>query len=157
MNPLRPVSGSNQRRRIFAYELVIVLAMVAGITALSLPNLWRKPVDVALRTTALDMAAMMRATRSDAVRRNKERAFLIDPAQRTYWSDVIPALRPIPSNLGINTVFSAQAGVPASSGRYAFFADGTASGGTITLREGHATATIVVDRLTGSAVVQWTR
>lgn len=138
-------------------ELVIVLAMVAGITALSLPNLLRQPVDLALRTTALDMAAVMRATRADAVRRNNERAFLIDPAQRTYWSDANPAPRPIPAALGIDTEFSAQARISASAGRYAFFADGTASGGKIVLREGAATATIAIDGLTGNAEVQWTR
>ncbi len=138
-------------------ELIVVLAMVAAITALSLPNLWRKPADIALRTTALDMAAMMRATRADAVRRNNERAFLIDPAQRTYWTDAQPAPRAIPAALGIDAEFSARTRETALSGRYAFFADGTSSGGKIVLREGAATATISIDGLTGNAEVQWTR
>jgi general secretion pathway protein H len=138
-------------------ELVIVLAMVAGIAALTLPNLWRKPVDLALRTTALDMAAMMRATRAEAVRRNNERAFLVNPAQRTYWSDASPAPRPIPASLGIDAQFSAPERTLAGSGRYAFFADGTASGGRIVLREGAASATIAIDGLTGNAEVRWAR
>lgn len=138
-------------------ELVVVLAIVAAIAALSLPNLWRKPVDLALRTTALDMAAMMRATRTDAVRRNNERAFLVNPAQRTYWSDVNPAPRPIPASLGIDAQFSAREPASAGAGRYTFFADGTASGGSIVLREGAASATIAIDGLTGNAEVKWTR
>ena len=157
MTTLRPLPVRSGDDGFSLLELVIVLAMVAGITALSLPNLWRRPVDVALRATALDMAAMMRATRADAVRRNGERAFLIDPAQRTYWSDANPAPRPIPASLGIEADFSARARVQTTSGRYAFFADGTASGGAIVLREGTTTATIAINGLTGNAEVQWSR
>ena len=157
MTTLRPLPVRSGDDGFSLLELVIVLAMVAGITALSLPNLWRRPVDVALRATALDMAAMMRATRADAVRRNSERAFLIDPAQRTYWSDANPAPRPIPASLGIDAEFSARVRVQTTSGRYAFFPDGTASGGAIVLREGTATATIEINGLTGNAEVQWSR
>ena len=157
MTTLRPLPVRSGDDGFSLLELVIVLAMVAGVTALSLPNLWTRSGDLALRTTALDMAAMMRATRADAVRRNGERAFLIDPAQRTYWSDANPALRPIPASLGIEADFSAPARVQTTSGRYAFFADGTASGGAIVLREGTTTATIAINGLTGNTEVQWSR
>lgn len=160
MKTFLPTKFRSSDKGFSLLELVIVLAIVAGITALSLPNIWRRPAGLALRTTALDMAAMMRATRADAVRRNNERAFLIDPAQRIYWSDAYPAPKPIPGILGVDTEFSARARVSlasGASGRYAFFADGTASGGKIVLREGAAVATIAIDNLTGNAEVRWTR
>lgn len=138
-------------------ELVVVLAIAAGIAALSLPNVWRKPAGLALRATALDMASMMRAARSDAVRSNNERGFLVNPAQRIYWSDANTAQRPIPHSLAIDATFSALEPSSAGSGRYTFFADGTASGGKIVLREGNQAATIFIDGLTGNAEVQWTR
>lgn len=138
-------------------EMLVVLAIISGIAAFTLPNVWRRPPDLALRDTALDMAAMMRATRAGAIRANGERAFEIDPSNRRYWSDIAPAPRAIPAVLSIGASFRAEAQNAGKGGRVAFYADGTASGGSIVLREGQSSATIAVDWLTGNATVDWSR
>ena len=138
-------------------EVIVVLAIAASVMALVLPNIWRKPPDIALRTTAIEMASMLRAVRAVAVRQNGDGTFLIDTVARTYWSDMYPTPRVIPASISVNAELPARARLTATTGRYRFHPDGTASGGSITLIEGDKTATIAIDSQTGNAEVRWNR
>lgn len=157
MTRVPPMRSPGRDAGFSLLELVVMLAIIAGAAALALPNIWRKPVDLTLRSVALDMAALMRATRADAVRANSQRAVNIDTQSKLYWSEPYRAPRAVPRDLLIEADTPKRFQTASEVGRFVFFADGSSSGGQIKLRHGASRAMITINWLTGNAEVQWQR
>lgn len=146
-------------------EMLAVLAILAAAAALSLPNVWRRPVEAGLRATALDMAGALRSARMEAIRRNRASAFVIDIEARQYWAEGGGPRRAIPAAISVEATLPESGRLTGGAGRYAFYPDGSAGGGAIHLtgpgggqgRGEDAGATIAINWLTGAAEVTWGR
>jgi general secretion pathway protein H len=130
-------------------ELVVVLALAALLLAFVAPRMMGSHGSASLEGAARQMAAALRDTRSEAIRRNRSQAFAIDAEAPSYRSAVSsrPVMLPQATSLVLYTTTDEQ--VDEASGAIRFFPDGSSTGGGIRLRRGGAAVEIRVDWLTG--------
>ena len=102
-------------------ELIVVLAIVAAVSAVAAPHLSGAVRAASLTAGARELAASLRAARSEAVVQRREVAFV--PRRDPRLAADAPAIR--------------------------FFPDGSSSGGRLTLRADGRSAHVEVDWLTG--------
>jgi general secretion pathway protein H len=129
-------------------ELLVVLGIIAA-AMIVVPNIVSGLPDVQLRAAADDMVATLRGLHERAVRQQETTEFILDPVRRVYQISInggTRALPPVVSAIGFRAI---AIGPAEPSIRIRFFADGSANGGTIRLRHGDLSASIVIDWLTG--------
>lgn len=129
-------------------ELLVVLGIIAA-AMIVVPNIVSGLPGVRLRAAADDMVATLRGLHERAVRHQETTEFILDPVGRVYRSSTdsgIHALPPVVNAIGFRAI---AIGPAEPSIRIRFFADGSANGGTIRLRHGDLSASIVIDWLTG--------
>ena len=129
-------------------ELVVVLTIIA-LAMTAVPAIVAGLPGIRLRTAADEMVATLRELHQQAIRRGESTELFLDPAERTYRvsTDAIPQRLPeIVAELGFKTSAAVPVGVKTS---IRFFADGSASGGTVLFENGDRLAAITVDWLTG--------
>jgi general secretion pathway protein H len=129
-------------------ELLVVLTIIALAMA-AVPAIVAGLPSIRLRTAADDMVATLRELHQQAIRRAETTELILDPAAGTYRISTDPAPRrlpPIVAELGFKTT-----AVTPSRGNTSirFFADGSATGGTVLFKNGERIAAIKVDWLTG--------
>ncbi len=130
-------------------ELLVVLAVVGGIIAIAVPNLYRALPGVELRAGADELTAGLRQARAQAISGNRPVAFEIDGQAGRYGTGAGGPDGRLQPGLGISLVTArAQVSGPAR-GAILFFPDGTSTGGRIELAKGGRQAVIEVDWLTG--------
>jgi len=129
-------------------ELLVVLGII-GLAMIAVPNIVSALPRVRLHAAADDMVAALRGLHEQAIRRQDTTELILDPVARVYRTSAgseTHALPQVVSAVGFTTIAIGPADPPF---RIRFFADGSASGGTIRLRHGNLSASIVVDWLTG--------
>lgn len=136
-------------------EMLVVLAILAGAAALAMPNVLGRPADGGIRGAALEIAGALKRAHAEALRTNAMRSVIVDTAARSYWLEGTSARQRIPARIGIDATMPSRLRLSPSAGRFAFYPDGSASGGSIVLSEGRSSATIGVNWLTGVARVTW--
>jgi general secretion pathway protein H len=124
--------------------VIVLLALIATLAA-SAPPPGRLPGEVT--AAARQLAAALRQARSDAMAQNREVTVAIDVAARRYRVDAREAVLPPQVTLTVDAAQTEQA--DATTGGISFFADGSSTGGRITLAHGRAEETITVHWLTG--------
>ena len=138
-------------------ELLIVVAILASVAALSLPRLGATASRISFQSSALQFAAALRAARSAAVWSNVEKTLTIDVERRVYWSDVQAAPRSVGANVSLAISGEGVEKTSTTTGRLRFRPDGSAGSATISLSDGQQTALVVVDWVTGATHVEWVR
>jgi general secretion pathway protein H len=129
-------------------ELLLVLALLALLAAVAIPLVNRQNEETTLRATAHQFASLMRTARGAAIRDNTERTLIVDPAGRRFW--VAGVTKAYPIGGGIDVRVAAPQGLK-------FFADASATGGSVVLTAGGHAAVVELDALTGHARVRWRR
>ena len=134
-------------------ELLVVLAVLALVTALAAPALrGSSTTDLAAVTSAL--ASDLQEARNEAMRRQTETSLHIDTQRRTIETFPGPRQRPLPAGVGIDLI-AAKANVRGQAGSaIGFFPDGSSTGGRITLKRGADNRTSEVDWRTGRIAVE---
>jgi prepilin-type N-terminal cleavage/methylation domain-containing protein len=147
-------------------ELMMVLAILAGVVALSFPRigLGRLPPRSAVQSMALQVATDLRATRAEAMRTNSEQTFTLALGQRATWSQAQPTPRHFVEGIDVDVTGPdlAWSGLERSSDRAVqvrFQPTGAATGGEIIVRDSrqaapHHVARISIDWLTGVARIE---
>lgn len=138
-------------------ELLAVMAIMAALAAIATPNVWKRPPGGDLRASALDMASLMRAARGEAMKSGVARAVTVDLGAHAYWADGIARRRTFDRNLAVEAVMPQSAKADNGVGRFTFYPDGSASGGSVVLHDGDREAIVAVSWLTGAAEVKWQR
>ena len=157
MNAERPLRLRESDLGSSLLELIVVLGILALALVVSLPLASRSRTGIELRSTALEIAARMRTARANAQLSNVEQALVIDVADRRLWTEGLSSRLAFPPRLGVELDIPLSERVDANAGRVRFYADGSASGGEIRLREGHSKATVSINWLNGDVRVHWNR
>jgi general secretion pathway protein H len=130
-------------------ELLIVLAIMAAVTALFLPRLLTGTAGAELREATHEMTAALAETRSLAIARNRVASVVIDPATRRYREP--GREHHISDRVSIAWHNVAAAGNDGDQVAIYFFPDGSSSGGEIDFAAGIARAAVTIDWFTGRA------
>jgi general secretion pathway protein H len=131
-------------------EMLVVMAILALVTALALPALRPPPDNLRLEATARTVASALRLSRTQAIAINADVVLTIDADRRLLESSAVSAIR-IDPEISIDLILAAPERRGRSAGAIRFFADGTSSGGDIVLTLGARRARILVNWLTGQA------
>jgi len=131
-------------------EMLVVLAILAIISALALPALRKVPDGVVLRTTTGELLSALKTTRGSAISRNMPTAFVFDEERRTFLPSGAPAVGLPPTvQMEMKTADFKEAG--SGSRRILFFPDGSSTGGDMRLTIGSRSMAICISWLTGIA------
>ncbi|MGE5090223.1 MAG: GspH/FimT family protein [Candidatus Levyibacteriota bacterium] len=150
--PLRSPPG-RRGRGLTLLELLIVLALMAMITAFVFP-MFGGPVSTSgLRASARSIAAGLRLARSEAVSQRRETFLTLDVANRRFKVDDDPRVHALPKGVELK-LFTAQNDlVNDKVGAIRFYPDGGSNGGRITVAAGARKFDVDVDWLTGRVAI----
>jgi general secretion pathway protein H len=154
----------HQRRRATAgftlIELLVALSLLALAVFLALPSARGPATSQMLDATAQDIAGLLRAARSAAIKDNQPRRLIVDVAQRSVGpeagnggGDAI-AHRRLPAGFELDVTAASGDIIAPSAIRLTFFPDGSASGGRIVLRHAGRSAAISIDWLSGRVTAE---
>jgi general secretion pathway protein H len=129
-------------------EMLVVIAIIALIGALALPQFSGAQGKADMTSTARRLAAGLRSTRSLAMAHGRAEAFALDTAHGLYRAGT-GAAQPVGKNIGLTLVTASRERIDSATGSIRFFADGSSTGGGIALRAGPRNSLILVDWLTG--------
>jgi len=138
------------RRKGFTFvELIVVLAILAGLAALVAPSFSRTVASARLRTAASDVRSTLARTRALAVAAARERSAVFDLSRGEFGVDN-EAVRVLPETIRLGAVLPGEDPLDRGSVRVRFFPDG---GGeeveiSVTAEDGGALR-VTVDPLTG--------
>lgn len=135
-------------------ELIVVLLIVSLIAGAGAARLRASGGERALRAAAEDLAGALRQTRSEAIRRNLDLALLIDVDARRYR---VPGRAPrrLGGDVALRLETAAAERRDAATAGIRFFADGSATGGSIAVEAaGGGRQTVAVDWLSGRVSVR---
>jgi general secretion pathway protein H len=140
-------------RGVSLLEMLVVLAILGLVAALVLPTFGSGVSTSELRSSARQLAAGLRAARSEAVSQKRETFLLVDLEGRRFKVDRDPKEHSLPPRIDMK-LFTAQRDiVDAKTGTIRFFPDGGSNGGRITVAAGLRKYDIDVDWLTGRVAI----
>jgi general secretion pathway protein H len=131
-------------------EMIVVLAILGLIAAVTLPAVTTPTDSVRLRAVGSDLLGALRLTRAAAISRHAEMALVLDLEARTLQSPVVRETR-FASDIGVGMVIAEPERTSPSRGAFRFFPDGSSTGGDIRLQLARREARICVSWLTGEA------
>jgi general secretion pathway protein H len=129
-------------------ELLVFITIVGIAAAIAIPSIMRPSHRLGLTSTAREITAALRLTRSAAITRNTELALVIDADLRSYQSAAIGERR-FPKEIEVLMKVADTERVSASRGGFRFFADGSSTGGELTLSSRGKRTKLCVHWLTG--------
>jgi general secretion pathway protein H len=129
-------------------ETMVVLAVIGFILTLALPMMSVGQGRSELRTAATAISTALRAVRSRAIAENHEEIFLVDTDRARYRPRGGAAVS-LPPSIRLTLFTTTQEQLSPGIGAIRFYADGSSTGGGMTLTRGNAHYDILVDWLTG--------
>lgn len=129
-------------------EMLLVIALIAAASLLAAAAFTGGFKGMQLRSTAKEVAAQVRYTRTQAIATGQPQRFVIDPQARR-WQAPNGRRGEIPASLGVVFTGAREVRPSESEGAIMFFADGAATGGRIRLTLERAAWDIDVAWLTG--------
>lgn len=129
-------------------ELLVVLVIVSLITALASPMIASVLPGYQLKNTATDVEARLRSARANAIGTNQPVGFYVDVANRTYGTGA-ESRKSFADGISAKFVAARSLMPSEDTGQVRFFADGTSSGGQLTLTSNGRGITLVIDWFDG--------
>jgi general secretion pathway protein H len=135
------------------FEMLVVLALLALSAYLVLPAIGGGDDRLALRSTALQVAALARSTRLKAMADGEDALLIVNLDDRTVARPGAGRPISVPPRTEI-AVETARSELADPEARIRFLPDGRSTGGTVTLSAGGHQVVVAVDWLTGSVAVR---
>ena len=131
------------------FEMLLTLALAAGLAALAAPN-FGPAIDAArLKSASREVVSALRHARSLALRQRREIRFTMDIHQHVYSLSDRPKIHRLSGDIELK-LFTAQSEViDQGKGSVLFFPDGSSTGGRVTLIAGQRKRLIDINWLTG--------
>lgn len=134
-------------------ELLVVLMIIALVTAVVIPIVGGGPSNAEMRGAARQLASGLRLARSEAIAQRRETFLVLDLAGRRFKVDREAQEHALPRNVELK-LFTAQKDlVDDNVGAIRFYPDGGSNGGRITLAAGERKYEVDVDWLTGRVAI----
>ena len=130
-------------------EMVCVLAIIALLAAVLLPIIPHETSRSRLQAYALQAAALLKADRNAAIRRQTSIATVVDAEARAIRSGSSQAVIRIPRDVRFDALLPQTCRERAALSTISFFANGTSCGGAIALTRLDTGYEIRVNWLTG--------
>lgn len=137
-------------------ELLVVLVIAGLALAIVTPVFPRLLDGTQLRAAAHGLVRDLREARAAAIAQNRRVPVTVDPSEPGYRVDQRPRPLPCACQVAIATLPERPALLPpAAAGlpHVAFFPDGSATGGTVTVSRGERAHRVVVDATTGRSTI----
>ncbi|MCA6121844.1 prepilin-type N-terminal cleavage/methylation domain-containing protein [Bradyrhizobium sp. WSM 1704] len=145
-----PRADAGRREAGFALiEILCVLAIIGLLAAIILPSLPRATTRARLESYAVATAALLKADRSAALRRNVQIATLVDAEQRAIRSGATGRVVRFPGDVTVDTTLASRCADRPAGRSIDFFPSGMSCGGTIALARPGMGYEIRVNWLTG--------
>ena len=135
-------------------ELIVALGIAALALAVAVPYFGGSRAGYQLKAMAYEVATQLRDARSAAQTRNVDQALIIDVGNRRMWLDGLGTPHPFYPGVLVNVEVPAAEQLASNVVRVRFFADGSASGGKVVLRDAGRQATVSVNWLTGDVRIE---
>lgn len=132
-------------------EVLVVVAILAVVAAITIPAITRPSDRFVLRETMSNITSALRLTRSAAIRSNIEQVFVVDVNERRYGSAAVRR-RSYSREVSLAFTVAEPERASPSRGGIRFFPDGSSTGGELTLAINGQQAKICVHWLTGRPI-----
>jgi general secretion pathway protein H len=149
----RKASPRSASAGVTLLELLIVLSLMALVSAIVLPLFGSGVSTSELKAAARELAAGLRLARSDALAKRQETRVLLDLEHKTFRIERDARTHALPNQIELK-LFTAQSDlVSETSGAIRFYPDGGSNGGRVTLAAGERKYDVDVDWLTGRVAI----
>src|SRR5690348_12254506 len=125
-------------------ELLVVLVVLALVMAV-MPRFFAGGQGRELAIASRDLASSLREARGLALRSGHTAAVIIDPSAGTYRLTGSDHVHRLPSRIHLTLLTTAEDRIDAASASIRFFADGSSTGGRVTLSEAGRRAAVLID------------
>jgi general secretion pathway protein H len=134
-------------------EILCVLAIIGMLAAIILPAIPRATSRARLESYAVETAALLKADRNSALRRQIQVATLIDAPQRSIRSGVTGRVIRLPGDVTLDTILASRCADRNAGRSIDFFPSGMSCGGTIALSRPGMGFEVRVNWLTGGVEI----
>jgi general secretion pathway protein H len=130
-------------------EILCVLAIIGMLAAIILPAVPRATTRAKLESYAVDTAALLKADRSAALRRQIQVATQVDAPSRSIRSGITGRVIRLPSDVVLDAILASRCADRNAGRSIDFFPSGMSCGGTIALTRPGMGFEVRVNWLTG--------
>ena len=145
------LSGGNRgaaSRGFTLIELLVVFLVLGLIVTLAPIGFQRVLPSLQVKSAARDVAAALREVRGQAIRENRERFLAVDVEGGSFGFGG-ERRQTLDADIELSILTAVSELDETGGGRIRFFADGTSTGGRVTLARGDTRYHVLIDWLTG--------
>ena len=142
-------SGSNTEEGFTLLEMVCILAIIAMVAAVLLPNISHSTSRPRLEAYAVETASLLKADRTAAIRHRVQIVTQIDAGARSLRSGSTGQILRVPDDVVFDAILPSRCNDRLALSTISFFPTGISCGGTLVLSRPGTSYEIRVNWLTG--------
>jgi len=149
----RTGEANSAQRGFTLIEVMVVLAILAFMTALALPLMSGAESKADTRVAAREIAAALRTTRNLAMMHGHSELFSLDTASGAFRAGSTNSPHRVPRGVRLVLITTTEERSGATAGNIRFFPDGSSTGGGVRVSKDNSRTEVLVDWLTGHLTI----